>query len=487
MEFSLAKVVEYRVNDFPERFTEAKNYISQYFVPLITGNHAVNINGKFEVMEQAVVKATYFNRMPEVISKWYFTKNLDLRNITYELNKPLTFENKLNLCPPMKHQYMTYDSFDDKIKEKVDVMLNFIFEILANKNQEQYDYLLKWISNMLKGNKNNSCLYLRGPQGIGKSTLFCFIRDYVIGKNLCLETGSGPIKSNFNGILAGKLLVVLEELETFNISEWMAVSSRLKRYITSNTITIENKNVNSYDAPNLNNYVIVSNNDAIKDDDGRRYFILDLATHRQKDKKFWDPIYKDCFNDEVGKAFYSKMLEINTDGFYAQEMPLTESKKDALVKRLEHQEEFIKVKYVLAKRDINCGVQELYDEYKSFCIDGSYKALGKVNFGRKLEELGIKYYKTGGVNKYKVSLQILQKLANEKHWIHEMDDEHFENDKLDECEDDLALIYKNQVAEKENEIIQLKKELEKLKAIIEEKEKQKGLNSDELDFILQNV
>jgi hypothetical protein len=519
-EFSLAKVADFRISDFPERLAEAQNYVKQYFVPLNTGNHAVYVNRKFEVMEQSVVKSTYFNRMPDELSKWYFKKYLDLRSITYELNKPLTFGNKLNLCPPMKHSFslglcpsetpttsgivglQAYESFDNSIKQKVDIMMNYVFEILANKNQEQYEYILNWISNMLKGNKNNSCLYLRGPQGIGKSTLFCFIRDYVIGKDLCLETGSSPIKSNFNGILAGKLLVVLEELETFSTNEWIAISSRLKRYITSNTMTVENKNVNSYDAPNLNNYVILSNNDAIKDDDGRRYFILDLATHRQKDKKFWDAIYKGCFNDEVGKAFYCKMLELTTDGFYPQDMPLTQSKKDAFVKRLEHQEEFIKTKYVLQQKDINCGVQDLYDEYKTFCSTNSYKTLGKVIFGRKLEEIGIKYYKTGGVNKYKIPYQKLKEIADDKHWIHELDDEcDCVDDEIEQNDDDLALIYKNQVIEKDNEIKKLKEELEKLKQMLiiqqpeEKKDEQddveevvnKGLNFEELDFILQNI
>ena len=65
--------------------------------------------------------------------------------------------------------------------------------------------------------------------------------DYVLGNDLCIETGSGPIKSNFNSILGGKLLVVFEEIETFSQSEWSAVDCRLKRQITSNKITLEKK------------------------------------------------------------------------------------------------------------------------------------------------------------------------------------------------------------------------------------------------------
>jgi hypothetical protein len=485
-EFSLAKVADFRLADFPERLTEVQNYVKQYFIPLNNGNHAVYVNSQFEVMEQAVVMKTYFKRMHESVSKWYFTKYLELRSITYELNKPLMYDNKLNLCPTFKHNAKPYDSFSDDIKAKVDIMLNYIYEILADSNQDQYTYLLLWIANMLKGNKNDSCLYLRGSQGIGKSTLFCFIRDYVIGRNLCLETGSSPIKSNFNSILAGKLLVVLEELETFSINEWMAISSRLKRYITSNTITLEKKGVDAYDAKNINNYVILSNNDAIKDDDGRRYFILDLAVHRQGDKLFWDNIYKKCFNDVVGDAFFSKLLEIDTEAYSPQHsMPLTQAKKDAFSKRLEHQEEFIKSNYVMKSNDIECGVQDLYDEYKLFCSEKSFKCLGKIDFGKKLKDIGITYYKTGGVNKYKVPYAKLKEIATTKHWIHELDDTIEINDnELDE--EDEADILKMKSGEYQQRIKDYEKRIKELEKLFKEKDEPE-LCEGEMSFILSKI
>jgi hypothetical protein len=216
---------------------------------------------------------------------------------------------------PTKWNYRRYDTFGEYEHEGVNILLNYILEVLAANNQDNYNYLLKWLANMIKGNKNNSCLYLRGTQGAGKSTLFQFIRKYVIGKELCVETGSEAIRSNFNGILAGKLLVILEELETFSTNEWMAVSSRLNRYISSDTITIETNYEDAYQAQNMNNFVILSNTDAIIDGCARRYFILDLSTTRINDNQYWSNIYDNCFNDEVGEAFYCYLMEIDTTGF----------------------------------------------------------------------------------------------------------------------------------------------------------------------------
>lgn len=478
-EFSLAQVQLYNL-------TDAQNYISKYFIPLQSGSHAVYMNGKFAIMEQRLVKSTFFNRMSNEINDWYFKKYLTLRTITYELNKEMVYENKLNLCPKLKHTLKPFGEFSEEIKCQVDIMLNYVYEVLANKVQSHYDFLLKWLSNMFKGNKNNSALYLKGEQGIGKSTLFVFIRDYVIGNDLCCETGSEPIKSRFNGILAGKLLVTFEELETFSVNEWIAISSRLKRYITSNKMTVENKNQDAYEANNLNNYVILSNNDAIKDDDGRRYFILDLSNEKKKDTVFWNKVYK-CFNDEVGRAFFCKIMEINTDDFNPQDFPITQSKLDAFAKRLEPHEQFIKKEYILKKRSIYCPVDDFCQEFKSFCLDTGFKnCYGKIVLGKKLNELGIKHIKHNGYNYYKVKLDELHAIAEERHWIHDLD-EYVKEDEYEAEEEKtsgMKELFDKEITQRDDTIKELADEIEKLKAELE-KQKHKKKPSKKLKLVVE--
>ena len=145
-------------------------------------------------------------------------------------------------------------------------MLNHIKEVLCSSNDDAYNFLLKWLSNMIKGNRNFSALYLKGPQGLGKSTPIEFISDWVLSRPLCHQGGSGPFKSRFNGELSGKLMVMFEELENFSSSDWMAISCVLKRQITSNAIMIERKGQDAREEINLNNYILLSNNDAIKDE-----------------------------------------------------------------------------------------------------------------------------------------------------------------------------------------------------------------------------
>jgi hypothetical protein len=295
---------------------------------------------------------------------------------------------------------------------------------------------------MIKGHKNDSILYLKSKQGFGKSTLLEFIRQHVVGEDLALETGSGPIISNFNAILGGKLFVYFEELETFSIAQWMSVSSRLKRYATSNTITLEDKNVKAYTAKNIMNIIIASNNDAVMDDDGRRYFILDIATHRQvipncdsprneENTKFWTEV-RSCFNDEVGHAFYCYLMEVNTTNYRPQNFPTTQSKLDSYAKRMDSHENFLKNNYVLNRSELYTTLGDLYEEYITYCRgNGIPKPYSKVDLGKKLREIGIEPYKSNDKLKVKVTAKELEQLAKRHNWVHETDEYYDKESKKD--------------------------------------------------------
>ena len=139
---------------------QCQEYLKKYFVPLMDGNHAVLKDGNYEILDQPTVTKVYFNRMPKYkagsdgddddgnskafdFSNWYFKKYTDLRSITYELNKEVLFDDKLNLCPRMKHAYQPYDSFPKATRAKVKVMLNYMNEVLASGNKSVFTYLLQ--------------------------------------------------------------------------------------------------------------------------------------------------------------------------------------------------------------------------------------------------------------------------------------------------------------------------------------------------------
>ena len=416
---------------------DAKNYITKYFVPLSDGNHAMFQDGKYTIKEDPEIKKSYFNRMSKELNNYYFKEYDEIKTIVHCLNKPTFFDDKINLCPQMKFKYNPDYKPSSDTKKKLDFFLQYMNEVLCSSRKDCYDFLLKWTSNMLKGNKNNSCLYLKGIQGIGKSTYFEMISRYVIGDALSLETGSDPIRTKFNEILGGKLLVSIEELENFSKAEWESISSTLKRMITSSRINLQNKGTKAYESNNINNYILCSNNDAIKDDEGRRYFILDISTHRYEDEAYFKKLYDECFSDAVGEAFFNYVYSIDTTGFNPQKYPLTNSKLDSIVKRLDSVYKFIKDHFILHNEGLNIKCSDLFELYRS-SSDGVKKTYGREDFHKKMAEAGIIKIKRSNWM-YIISAKDLLAIATKRHWIHELDE--FVNEEIpnqvDQTDDDL--------------------------------------------------
>jgi hypothetical protein len=124
------------------------------------------------------------------------------------MNKPFIFGKFINTCPSLMHEVKAYNEYSEEVKSKVDLMLNFLKEIWASDNEPQYQFIIKWLAKMARGEKNQSVLYLKSEQGIGKSTFTDFLRKHVIGPKLCIQSGSQPLISQFNKILFCKLLVI---------------------------------------------------------------------------------------------------------------------------------------------------------------------------------------------------------------------------------------------------------------------------------------
>ena len=67
--------------------------------------------------------------------------------------------------------------------------------------------------------------------------------------------------------------------------------------------------------------------------------------------------------------------------FNAQkDMPESKSKLNAIAisERLDNMYQFIKQEYILKKKELNCTVQELYNQYVRFTDKRNKKALGKT-------------------------------------------------------------------------------------------------------------
>jgi hypothetical protein len=259
--------------------TIVKAYVSEFFIPITTGEVYQKVDNKYELKEDTVVKKTYFKRLPKEIGKWFFEENLLVRRLVSHIHETRLTDDYFNVFEGFKHPKKDYSSYSPEIKAKVEKMNQYVREVLANNNEQVFQYIIKWYANVAQGKKNDSCLYFKGPEGTGKSTLNDFLIPHVFGKNVSLKIGNTvPLLTKNNKILMGKVLVVFEELPTFTEQEWAGVSSKLKDMITGQTLVFGEMREKQIESENMNNYVMNSNDDAIKHSEGRRYFIADIST-----------------------------------------------------------------------------------------------------------------------------------------------------------------------------------------------------------------
>lgn len=416
------------VIDVPN-ISKCEDLIKQYFFPMKNGSHFIWDNQRFEHLSKDTVKDVYFNRLPKEINEWYFKKYYNLYEAISDIHKPLIQNNgrvrQINLCSGVKwKQTKKYVDFPVEVKKKVDIFLTYMKEVVSGNDDKTYQYLLKWYSNVCKGKKNDTLLYNKGPEGIGKSTIMEMMTKYVLGNGICVRNAPVcVIKGENNKLLLGKLFVVFEELPTFSSTEWNVVSGKLKSLITETLTTYADKYEKLFQAVNINNYVINTNVDALKHSDGRRIFVVPFSIKRQGDHKYFGDLNTQCFNDAVGEALYFYLTEIDTTNFQCQrDMPETQEKLNSIVDSLEIPFQFIK-SFVLTEKPIKATIGELYQEYEHFCVTKDKHALSKTKFNAKLAEVNIKWKASNGKKVYKYSHEALKAIAENRKWLHILDDD----------------------------------------------------------------
>lgn len=446
------EIHEEEIKDYAKAF----EYFKSYFFEIKNSTDFLMYvveDDKFQHIDKTTMKDKYFDKMDRELSTKilkckdtpFIVINKNISNRIFLCENGLKYINeskryKLDQIPIKK-----YDTFDTTIKQNVQLFIDYIQNVLCSGNKSQCEYILKWLSNVCKGNKNDSALYLSGPEGLGKSTLTVFFRKFVLSINGCedddlvLKTDSKCLKDKWNDILCEKFFVCFEELPVFSEYEWQVVSSALKDLITDDKMTKQEKYKNAIQCDNVNNYVICSNFQAIQHSEGRRYFVMDLNTEYCRDHIYFGRIRENCFNKDVGNAFYNYLMELDLSDFYAQKMPDTINKRISRERNIKPVEKMIRdefisnnlnldleglrqcyanyslnterVKYGKEKEiDLKCNITCFYKFYEEYCLINKYKIMCQEDFTRKLRELTITTHKSHGYDVFNYKLDKLKEI-----------------------------------------------------------------------------
>lgn len=473
-------------------FTDAKKYMVSHLYP-VEGGYMLNACGVLEFKSSDIISRTYFrplgNKEYKELIQWFISVP-DIYHRVCIPSRQLIKDDTINVVGAFKHnQDMKYDECTKQQKKGVQMMLDFIKTVWASEDEEQYKYIIGWISNLIHGNKNQMLLYAKTTtEGVGKSTLTEFLMDHCVGRNLSIQPSSDVLTTGNNNSLFGKLFVCFEELKSSK-AEWAKMSSCLKEWITSDTIAYSEKYMVGYTAKNINNYIINTNTEAVKGAGGRRYFICELSTKYKGDVDYWDELYSTCFDDDVGKAFYLYMMEYDISKFKSNKPPTTAKKKEYISDLLSTTYKFIKFNYLLCNRDIKkITVSDLYEQYSLYCDNTQGFKHKKMKFNAELKELGFNYKMSNSKSTWTITVAELKMIATRHNWYHELDNDNMKENVIWEDWKTVAEVaeplqtinlfdskkYEDIISAQAKEIEELKKQLEALKKKSKSKSKSKS-------------
>jgi hypothetical protein len=198
-----------------------------------------------------------------------------------------------------------FQEFDNQIQEKVKEFLNdYVRDCLCRGEGTTYIYVMKWLANMVKGNKNTTALFFSGEQA-ERIQLTTILQEYVLGPSLCEIFNTSALKNEYNIKLMGKLLVEFQA-DDINV-ETMA---QFKDYISTNYATYTKKycRYSPIFINNINNYIVSGRGNEILTSDTRRVKTIHVSNnHINVCNKILDGM-EDL--TEFGEALFCYLREI---------------------------------------------------------------------------------------------------------------------------------------------------------------------------------
>lgn len=181
-------------------------------------------------------------------------------------------------------------------------------ENVCNGNEEHFEWLMTWLSQMFQfpADKKGSSVVLRGLKGTGKSKVFDWVRK-AMGQYASKISHRNHLVGNFNNHQFGKILVVAEEALWAGDKE---ASGVLKDMITSNTMMLEKKGIDSIEVSNYGRQAFISNEDWVVPaglEDERRFLVLECGNGRRGQTEFFASVDEQMVNGGLEAMVYDFM------------------------------------------------------------------------------------------------------------------------------------------------------------------------------------
>ncbi len=245
-----------------------------------------------------------------------------------------------------------------------------LYYIVCKQDIRSWRYLRQWLAHKIQfpGKKLGVAIVLKGDKGAGKTIVTEFLRK-IFGPHFVRVSQEQHFLGNFNAHLEQALIVNAEE------AFWAGKKKAdgiLKDMITGDIIQIERKGVDVYQARNLLDVVITSNNDWVvpATHDERRYFVLEVSDEMIGNSAYFNDIKDELEGNGPAAMLFDLLAEDLTD-FNPRLVPATDALWEQKLQGMDSHEAYV-LKVIEEGRapgmaeDMTVVKAKLYDRYKDY-------------------------------------------------------------------------------------------------------------------------
>ncbi len=207
------------------------------------------------------------------------------------------------------------------------LMRNHIFNIVCSKQQDLFDYLIRWLAYAVQHPNEpiGVAVAFRGAPGAGKGIVARTLGK-MFGKHFAHIANGDQLTGRFNASLGTACVVFLDEALWAGDKKGEGV---LKALITEPRLSLEAKFRDPIMVNNRLRIIVASNEDWVVPAGmgDRRWFILDVANTfaGTGHKDYWDPLYAEVENGGEAAMFYD-LLAVDLSAFDVRAVPHTAAK-----------------------------------------------------------------------------------------------------------------------------------------------------------------
>lgn len=271
-----------------------------------------NFIRKQRQMEEKYIHMSYKkdllgNNVP-FIYEWLKDPNIrSYENMDVFPNPTLCPANCFNLWRPFEMEFVKKWTHD---QEGLDMLLNHI-RIICGNDDSAYSQAMKWFAHMVQHPEHKSFMptFISMP-GAGKTSVFELL-EKILGSDKCLSTStpSTDVWGPFNGLMAGKFLVCIDDPEIVDNN----FHEQIKTLILGKTLRIQRKGVDSYVEKSYVRLLGATNKEngfMREEKQGRRTLTIRSSDEKIGDIAYFTQLYALMDRKDTLKTFYEYLKNL---------------------------------------------------------------------------------------------------------------------------------------------------------------------------------